>query len=730
MIKNIAIAIFSVCLLPIISVAKTRTTSSDPVIVAPIPLTPKANVQNFYSDTYPTPVTVSTWASNSNAAAQQLSVTGSNFIKYTFAANKDSIQTAAFGSLNVASYNFIHIDIYSTAITSFSLGFIDGDSVFHQYAIACANPTLNKWVSYDIPLGLYSSNGVDLNNLNSFLFIAGTTSNPSGTALYIDNIYFSTSQNFFSTSSGNLNLLSSWGTNSDGTNLGGIGNNIPTNFTSNNTYYFITNNSNATIGADWKVSGSNSKVVVGNGMSQVSFVVPSAFKFIDSCVAGYSVSPATGDVTVNVSVTPSTKGLTIPSTFTGLSWEASSTYSSLYFSTGFTKHINLIKNLGTGMLRIGANSADNLIWQNSNRGTSTSTDTIYKDQVDRYFGFVNAIGWPTIFGLNMGTGTVAQAINEAQYVSQNYGSNITSYEFGNEPDLFHDWCRASNWTVNNYITAFDSFYTSIKSVVPSLTVSGATGCCHVPDFGVPFVTSEHSKLIMETFHYYYSQAGAANATPNNLLSTDPTLASNTTTFVNQANSYSLPFRWSECNSLSSGGQSGISNALAAALWGTDFMYTVAKLGCSGVNFHSGGQNYSPIYYNGNVTPTPLYYGILAFSLGSKGTFIQNSSSIPSGSVNCNVYTILGNDGKYYITIVNKDMSKEAYIKITGLPINHSTQLIRLNGAYITDTSVNLGNYSSDSNGNWTNASSESAGSDATSYQLRVPKMSEVVMIVN
>ena len=76
------------------------------------------------------------------------------------------------------------------------------------------------------------------------------------------------------------------------------------------------------------------------------------------------------------------------------------------------------------------------------------------------------------------------------------------------------------------------------------------------------------------------------------------------------------------------------------------------------------------------------------------------------------------------------MSKEAYIKITGLPINHSTQLIRLNGAYITDTSVNLGNYSSDSNGNWTNASSESAGSDATSYQLRVPKMSEVVMIVN
>ncbi len=715
---------------PYLLLANNRLAISPPLsMMAPTPPTPQSHVQNVFSDAFTTPINVSSWTVNSNATAQILNNSGSNYLQYTLAANKDSIQTSNFGSINVASYNYLHIDIYSPTATTFSLGIIDGDSVSHQFQVACANPTLNKWVSYDIPLSLFSSNSVDLINLNAFLFIVGNTSNIAGTIFYIDNIYFSTTANYFSNGTENLDVLSTWGTNSDGTNLGGVGNNAPSNFTSNNINYYVVNNSNATIGANWKVSGSNSKVVVGNFANPVTLIIPSAYTFTDSCVSGFSISPTNGDVTVNVSVNPSVTGARIPSTFNGFSFEMSSTISTTYFT--INKFVNLIKNMGNGILRIGANTSDNMFWYHQSQGSSTATDTLFQTEVDRYFSFVSRIGWKTMYGLNLATGTVAQATDEAKYVAQNYSSLLQSFEFGNETDLYAGKSRAAGWGYKNYITAFDSFYNSIDTVVATLNVSGPTSASHVAAFALPFLDSMNKSLSMATCHYYYSGAGLPNATIPSLLGGDATLSTNTTSFVNMANSYNLPFRWSECNSFYNGGTVGISDAFAAALWGLDYMYTVAKLGCSGVNFHTGGNtSYSPIgFLNGNIYPRPLYYGMLGFSLGSKGTFIQNSIS-KTATVNCNVYTVLGGDGKYYLTIVNKDMVNQAFVRITGLPARHSTQIIRLNGSYITNTVCTLGNGSADSNGNWTNASSECAGADATSYQLEVPRESAVVLVIN
>ena len=91
---------------------------------------------------------------------------------------------------------------------------------------------------------------------------------------------------------------------------------------------------------------------------------------------------------------------------------------------------------------------------------------------------------------------------------------------------------------------------------------------------------------------------------------------------------------------------------------------------------------------------------------------------------------MGDDGKFYITIINKDQANEAFVKITGLPINKSSQIIRLDGGGdVTSTSVKLGNAVTNANGNWINASSESAGFDINSYQIKVPKASIAILIV-
>ena len=98
--------------------------------------------------------------------------------------------------------------------------------------------------------------------------------------------------NYYSKSSGNLELTTSWGSKSDGSGT------APSNFAANGVSYTISNNSTPTIGASWTVSGSGSKVIVGDGTNACNFTVPGALTV---------TSPAT-DVSNNGTITRTTSG--------------------------------------------------------------------------------------------------------------------------------------------------------------------------------------------------------------------------------------------------------------------------------------------------------------------------------------------------------------------------------------------------------------------------------------
>ena len=77
--------------------------------------------------------------------------------------------------------------------------------------------------------------------------------------------------NYYSKSTGNLNSVGTWGTNTNGTGTS------PTNFTSANRIFNVRNNATPTIGAAWTVSGMGSKIVVGDGTVACNFQIPSNF---------------------------------------------------------------------------------------------------------------------------------------------------------------------------------------------------------------------------------------------------------------------------------------------------------------------------------------------------------------------------------------------------------------------------------------------------------------------
>jgi len=82
-----------------------------------------------------------------------------------------------------------------------------------------------------------------------------------------------TATNYYSKATGNLDLLTTWGTNTDGTGTN------PPDFTTAGGRYNIQNNATPTIGAAWAVSGTGSFVYVGDGISACNFTVPATFAF-------------------------------------------------------------------------------------------------------------------------------------------------------------------------------------------------------------------------------------------------------------------------------------------------------------------------------------------------------------------------------------------------------------------------------------------------------------------
>jgi hypothetical protein len=96
------------------------------------------------------------------------------------------------------------------------------------------------------------------------------TGNDDGLAL--DDLVFSADvqviTNYYSKSTGNLTAVATWGTNTDGTGTS------PSNFTDDAQLFNVVNRTTVTLDANWTVSGAGSKVIVGDGLSATTLVLP------------------------------------------------------------------------------------------------------------------------------------------------------------------------------------------------------------------------------------------------------------------------------------------------------------------------------------------------------------------------------------------------------------------------------------------------------------------------
>ncbi|MEP7141416.1 MAG: SGNH/GDSL hydrolase family protein [Ferruginibacter sp.] len=76
---------------------------------------------------------------------------------------------------------------------------------------------------------------------------------------------------WYAASSGDLNLLTTWGFETDGSGT------HPSSFTTDGQVFIVVNNLNPTINANWNIGGKNTQLVLGDGIRPVLFKIPAAY---------------------------------------------------------------------------------------------------------------------------------------------------------------------------------------------------------------------------------------------------------------------------------------------------------------------------------------------------------------------------------------------------------------------------------------------------------------------
>ncbi len=438
--------------------------------------------------------------------------------------------------------------------------------------------------------------------------------------------------------------------------------------------------------------------------------------------------------TINLNIHQDQSGNSIPATFLGLSFEtAVLTRNPEYLNGNNTRLIQLIKNLGPGILRIGGDSSDQIAWTGKARNDKSSADSLTTSDIDRLSAFSNATGWPVLYGLNMGNDNATAAADEALYVHHVLGNNLYAVQFGNEPDVYaKNRIRSSGYGINDYVDDWDGYYSAVNISLPGLTLAGPD-ISNKPDWFSQFGVSRHDKIKFLDAHYYVTgPASSPSISYYNLLNKSDYLDRYLGDIKASASASGLPFRITECNSIYGGGKAGASDVFASALWALDFMWNVAEYGGQGVNFHDGqGLVYSPATMSGGlVTAHPEYYAMLAFKYGNNGGKIVPVDTDNPSQYNCNAYACANVDGSWSVTIINKETTDISF-RLQLSKATENVEIMRLTAPSVTAASgVEFAGSSLSSDGSFKPIHIEHAAAGKDNFTVNVPAVSAAVLVIH
>jgi hypothetical protein len=439
--------------------------------------------------------------------------------------------------------------------------------------------------------------------------------------------------------------------------------------------------------------------------------------------------PVIGNQGILLTVDKSQPGYKLSSNFEGLSFETQILATNPDFLNENNKVlVQMIKNLGGGILRMGGGTSDEVYWSMKSNSTVT-TDSICRVDIDRLTAFSKAINWPVIFGLNLGDNNVAAATDEAMYVHNSLGSNLYLFQSGNEPDVFYYGLRPSNYGYGDYQKDWENYFSGVRLKIPGVPFAG-------PDVAYnstwidEFAESENKNVTLLDGHYYTTgPATDPSITYHTIFGYSAKLTNYLQAIKYEADKFNLPYRITETNNVYGGGKKGVSDVFASTLWTLDMMWTVAESNGAGVNFHDGvGLYYSPIaIQNGAAVAGAEYYAMLAFKYAAEGGTVFPVKM--DYTQLCTAYASVKPDKSYSITIINEDDTTDHLFNIALGNLTSQVQLIRLMAPSITSANIKFAGATVNADGTFVPQAPEQYIVNGPNYVVDVPAGSALIVNV-
>jgi hypothetical protein len=450
---------------------------------------------------------------------------------------------------------------------------------------------------------------------------------------------------------------------------------------------------------------------------------------------------ASSGLEARVTVDPALTLAVVPPDFMGLGYEISSVARRGLLSAQNAVYVQLVRTLGAeGVIRVGGNTSDYASYDQTGQPLSSpegKAGSVVNQAVLRDLGaFLDATGWKLIWGLNLGNGTLENAIQEANAVATATKKHLLGFEIGNEPDLFplRGGHRQPGYGYDDYLREYRTWRDALRKAIPDIAFAGPD-VAGATDWLAKFGSDEGKDIRLLT-HHYYREGENPTSTIEKLLHTDPKLGPILAAMRAASGSWGLPYRICETNSFSGGGKPGVSDTLAAALWVLDFMFTLASAGCAGVNMETGVNqrgfisSYSPIGDDeqAHYWAAPEYYGMLAFAQSGAGRMI--GCTFDAGDRNIKTYATQPGRDRVVVTLINKEPSCDAMMVIeAGASASfRSGSLVRLLGPALESKSgVTLGGTAVSSAGLWKPAQVEEVSRTGEKWQVCVPAASAAIV---
>jgi hypothetical protein len=370
--------------------------------------------------------------------------------------------------------------------------------------------------------------------------------------------------------------------------------------------------------------------------------------------------------------------------------------------------------------------------------------------IDNLAKFLHATGWSCIYGLNLGNANAALDTAEAVYVANALGRHLEYFQIGNAVDLFPQNFRdPGSWSSQAYFAEWLAIARAVTEKVPNAKFGGPDVAGH-PEWFAAFAASlaatPNPPSVVALSHHYFaggppdsSRMTIANLLNSGDLGTKQTIESAALYGTRAASALSaiephIALRMVEGNTCFAGGKPGLSDVFASSLWAADYLLHLASLGYAGVNLHGGTANsiagsigtelpgellsphfneprpfYTPIAHTKDgYVAEPVFYGMLFAQQFAGATFVDvafdptftpvNSAPGTIARVNATAYAAIRPDGKTIIAVINKDLTNDLVVHITGA---YPASILHLTASAPDATAVTFAHAAVSANGAWT-----------------------------